>query len=96
MDEFATSFSAADLVILPEIFFTRDSEEDRRNVSSAQLAARVNAAGQRALFAPTFEDAVEMLRGEARAGDLVVTMGAGDVWEIGREVLANCQMRLSA
>lgn len=96
MDEFATSFSAADLVILPEIFFTRDSEEDRRNVSSAQLAARVNTAGRRALFAPTFEEAIEMLRGEARAGDLVVTMGAGDVWEIGREVLANCQMRLSA
>lgn len=95
MDDFAHAFDHADLTILPEIYYTRDSEADRRSVSSAQLARKVQQAGRDAAFFPTFEGVVEHLRSVARGGDLVVTMGAGNVWEIGRDVLANCEMRLT-
>jgi UDP-N-acetylmuramate--alanine ligase len=45
--------------------------------------------GQNAIHLPTFEQIVEHLKREARAGDLIVTMGAGNVWEIGRDLAGN-------
>jgi UDP-N-acetylmuramate--alanine ligase len=86
-DEFATSFADADVTIMPDIYFVRDSEAERQQVSSTLLAAAINASGQTALHLPKFREILEHLRGEVRAGDLVVTMGAGNVWEIGRELV---------
>ena len=88
LDDFATSFAAADLVFLPHIYSVRDTDDDRRFVSSGTLAERIRASGQHAEHVPTFERVVERLAGELRAGDLVVTMGAGDVWQVARKLLA--------
>src|SRR5690606_38350790 len=41
MEQFAASFSAADIVIVPHIYFVRDSEEERRAVSAADLVDRL-------------------------------------------------------
>jgi UDP-N-acetylmuramate--alanine ligase len=87
LDDFATSFSAADETIVPDIYFVRDSEAERGRVSAADLVERVNQNGQRARHLPSFGAIVDYLRGKARKGDLVVTMGAGNVWEIGRELV---------
>ena len=84
LDDFATSFAAADLVFLPDIYSVRDTVDDQRFVSSGRLAERIRAAGQHAEHVPTFAAVEARVRGEARDGDLVVTMGAGDVWRIGR------------
>ena len=95
MDEFAVSFGEADLVTLPEIYFVRDSDEDRRSISSAQLVRRLVENGVDARFLPTFDRVVEFLSAESRAGDLIVTMGAGNVWEIGRDLVADSGMRIA-
>jgi UDP-N-acetylmuramate--alanine ligase len=87
LEDFATSFAAADETIVPDIYFVRDSEEERHAVSSNDLVERVRGNGQRAVHLPTFEQIVEHLRRAARDGDLIVTMGAGNVWEIGRELV---------
>jgi UDP-N-acetylmuramate--alanine ligase len=87
LNDFATSFSAADETIVPDIYFVRDSEAERGRVSSADLVERVNHNGQRARHLPRFDAIVDYLRAEARQGDLVVTMGAGNVWEIGKELV---------
>ena len=87
--DFATSFAAADLTFLPDIYSVRDTADDQRFVNSGQLAAAVREAGQHAEHLPTFDDVVARVRGELRAGDLVVTMGAGDVWKIGRGLVEN-------
>jgi UDP-N-acetylmuramate--alanine ligase len=87
LEDFATSFAAADETIVPDIYFVRDSEEERHAVSANDLVERIRRNGQRALHLPAFEQIVEHLRREARAGDLIVTMGAGNVWEIGRELV---------
>lgn len=86
LDDFATSFAGADLVFLPDIYSVRDTADDRRFVSSGLLAERIRAAGQHAEHLPSFENVIERLRGELRAGDLVVTMGAGNVWELGKRL----------
>ena len=48
LDDFASSFAAADETIVPDIYFVRDSETEKSRVSSADLVDRINRNGQRA------------------------------------------------
>jgi UDP-N-acetylmuramate--alanine ligase len=88
LDDFAQSFSNADETIVPDIYFVRDSESEKQRVSSQDLVQRINAQGKRAQHLPQFNEIVAYLRSEARDRDLIVTMGAGNVWEIGRELVS--------
>jgi UDP-N-acetylmuramate--alanine ligase len=87
LDDFATAFTAADETICPDIYFVRDSEAEKQSVSTQDLVDRVNNNGQHARHIPEFKAIVEQLKREVREGDLVVTMGAGNVWEIGRDLV---------
>ena len=85
--EFASSFSSADVVLLPDIYFVRDSEECRREINAAKLAQEIEAAGGKAFYLGEFGKIVETVCREVRPGDLVVTMGAGDVWKLADELI---------
>ena len=87
LEQFAHAFGQADLVIVPEIFFVRDSEEERRRISAADLVDRLRASGTTAMHAHPFQAIVEHLEEVLRDGDLVVVMGAGPVWQIGRSLV---------
>ena len=87
MEQFATSFSEADIVIVPEIYFVRDSEQERHAVTAGHLVDRLRKQGVTAMHLHPFEAIVEQLELITQPGDLVVTMGAGDVWKIGRAYL---------
>jgi UDP-N-acetylmuramate--alanine ligase len=87
LEQFATAFGQADLVIVPEIFFVRDSEEERRRISAADLVDRLRARGTTAMHVHPFEAIVEHLEEVLRGDDLVVVMGAGPVWRIGRSLV---------
>lgn len=89
LDEFATAFENADESILADIYFVRDSEEERSKVCTADVVARVTANGQDAIHIATFPEIVAYLRKNVQPGDLVVTMGAGNVWEVGRDLVGN-------
>ena len=80
--QFATSFSAADVVIVPEIYFVRDSEQERQAVTAGHLVDRLRSRGTNAMHLHPFAAIVEQLQVMTRPGDLVVTMGAGDVYKI--------------
>ncbi len=84
LNDFATAFAAADLVFLPDIYSVRDTADDRRFVTSDTLAERIRGAGQHAEHVKTFEAVAHRVLAEVRPNDLVVTMGAGDVWRVGR------------
>ena len=88
LDDFAHSFAAADETIVPDIYFVRDSETERQRVSADDLVKRINQQNNKARHLPKFEEIIAHLRMEARDGDLIVTMGAGNVWEIGRDLVA--------
>lgn len=87
LEDFAASFSDATETIVPDIYFVRDSESERQKVSAADLVQRITRSGQQARHLPEFSAIVGYLKSNARAGDLIVTMGAGNVWEIGRELM---------
>jgi UDP-N-acetylmuramate--alanine ligase len=87
LEDFAMSFSEADETIVPDIYFVRDSEAERQRVSSNDLVERIRLTGQKAQHLPDFSAIVQYLKNQARPGDLIVTMGAGNVWEIGRDLV---------
>jgi UDP-N-acetylmuramate--alanine ligase len=87
MDEFAASFSSADTVIVPHIYFVRDSEKERHAVTAADLVDRLRSKGVQATHLYPFGAIVEQLELITQPGDLVVTMGAGNVWEVARDFL---------
>lgn len=82
LEEFASSFSAADVVIVPPIYFVRDSEIERTKVSAADLVDRLRRRGVTAMHVHAFDAIVEQLGVLCRGGDLLVIMGAGPVGEI--------------
>ena len=75
-DEFCQSFGEADRVIFAEIYAAR--EQNTFGISSKDLADRVDGA----LFFETFEKIAEYINNNANEGDLVVSMGAGDVFKV--------------
>lgn len=86
MEQFAASFGVADIVLVPEIYFVRDSEQERQQVRAADLVNRLRDRGVQAMHVDPIEAITDQLRLMTRPGDLVVTMGAGDVWRIGHEL----------
>jgi len=82
MKEFAAALAEADHVLLPPIFFARDSEEERRRVTSEDLAAHIRNEGGCVTTLPDLGRAVEGALDAMAPGDVVITMGAGNVDEV--------------
>ncbi len=85
MDEFATALSDADLVILPDIYAAR--ETDTLGISSDDLCQLLIKNGTQALYFPSFEEIENYLEKNCVNGDLLITMGAGNVVNIGEHLL---------
>ncbi len=87
LEDFAESFTLADVTILPHIYFVRDTEETKRQVNSQMLAEKICAKDSDAIFIPGFDGICDYLKDNVRSGDLVVTMGAGDIWKVADEYI---------
>ena len=72
-DDFVTELKNVDHLILAEIFAAR--EKNTIGISSQDLACAIPGA----VFCPTLEDVTEQLRKLARPGDLILTVGAGNI-----------------
>jgi UDP-N-acetylmuramate--alanine ligase len=87
MDEFARSFNQADTVYLLDIYGA--SEKPIEGVTTEALAEKLRAYGHRSVcHTGTVEEAVEAVVKDAAPGDLVMTLGAGNVWQAGDHILA--------
>ncbi len=85
-DEFCQCFTDCDQLILTDIYAA--SEEPIPGVSSMHLAEGIKAAtGQDVLYIAKLAKAEEYLEREVQPGDLVMTIGAGDVFKIGEELV---------
>lgn len=87
LEEFAHSFALADKVIIPEIYFARDSQASCDAVNADILTERIRACGADVLHLASFEAVCDYLEQNVHAGDVVVTMGAGDVWKVSDEYI---------
>ena len=82
LDEFASSFNTADIILLPEIYFVRDSENLRKEVTAGQLAEKIQQNGKKAKYLESLDNITEYLCQNVGKDELVVTMGAGDIWKV--------------
>jgi UDP-N-acetylmuramate--alanine ligase len=87
LSDFARSFGQADAIVVPNIYFVRDSEAERGRVCADDLVERIRQNGGDAVHLPTFERIVDHLMASIAPGDVVLTMGAGDVWKVADELL---------
>lgn len=87
LDDFAESFKLADVTIVPEIYFVRDTAESKSTVNAQMLAERIGQQGCEALFINEFSGILEHLKTHVKDGDLVVTMGAGTIWKVADEYI---------
>ena len=83
--EFAEVLSHTDHLVLADIFAAR--ETDTLGVSSKDLAAEVARLGTDAHYFGCFEEIEMFLKEHCASGDLLITMGAGDVVNIGEDLL---------
>ncbi|NMO95303.1 UDP-N-acetylmuramate--L-alanine ligase [Paenibacillus lemnae] len=83
LDAFSRAFSEADEVIITDIYAPA-GEKQIEGISSAKLVDLIiqnSNAGAR--YLPTKEDVLKDLKERVAPGDLVLTMGAGDIWKVG-------------
>ncbi|NMI00228.1 UDP-N-acetylmuramate--L-alanine ligase [Pseudonocardia acidicola] len=83
--EFGRALALADQVVVLEIYGAREDPEP--GVTGALVADAVALPAGRVHYVPSWSEVPPTLAGLARAGDLVITMGAGDVTVLGPEVL---------
>lgn len=86
-DEFAEAFEKTDKLILAEIYAAR--EKNIYKISSSQLAEKImeQNPGKEVVFMDNFGDIAKYVNENASMGDMVITMGAGDVYKIGEMLL---------
>ncbi|MBQ4132111.1 MAG: UDP-N-acetylmuramate--L-alanine ligase, partial [Desulfovibrionaceae bacterium] len=88
-DEFGEAFRDADEVIIADIYAAREADDG--TVSAAMLAERVARSGKSARYAGGFDEIRRYLEAHCRPGDLLLTVGAGDVYQIGEAFLQETQ-----
>ncbi len=86
-DEFADAFEKADRLILAEIYAAR--EKNIYKISSAQLAEKIREThpDKEVLFMEDFGAIADYVDENAQRGDMVITMGAGDIYKVGEMLL---------
>jgi UDP-N-acetylmuramate--alanine ligase len=83
LDDFAGSFRDADHVVVVDIFAARERPDPA--LSAADLVKRMTHADARHI--PGLAEAVDFLRANLKAGDVLITLGAGDSNQVGPELL---------
>jgi UDP-N-acetylmuramate--alanine ligase len=79
LPEFAGSFARADQVLIAPAYAAREIRDDEADALARRLTQEIARAGQAARFCPDLDRIVATVDDEARAGDVVISMGAGDI-----------------
>ena len=86
LKEFAQALSLADHVVLTDIYAAR--EQNTIGITSEDLLKELRKTGTDCCYFPTFEEIEKFLQKKCMHGDLLITMGAGDVLKIGENMLS--------
>ena len=85
LDEFAQALLLADEVILADIYAAR--EVNTIGITSQDLADKIREAGGRVHYIPSFDEIETFILENCVPGDLLITMGAGDIVKVGEKLL---------
>ena len=85
LDDFGRALSIADEVLLAEIYAAR--EQDIYGVSSDDIRVRVEKHGKPCHYFHTFSEMEDYLKKNLTNGDVLITMGAGNIVNVGEDLL---------
>ena len=85
LKDFAKSFSDADEVVVLDIYAS--ARETKGDITSQHLVDAIKKHHPKVVLQPTIADAAGYLSNSLTRSDLVITMGAGDVWRVGDELI---------
>ncbi|MFA9466550.1 MAG: UDP-N-acetylmuramate--L-alanine ligase [Velocimicrobium sp.] len=85
LPDFARSLSLADKIVLADIYSAR--EKDSGDISSLDLKRELEKLGKEVYYFPSFDEIENFLLENCTNGDLLITMGAGDIVTIGETLL---------
>jgi UDP-N-acetylmuramate--alanine ligase len=92
LEEFGTAFSDADHILVLDIYAA--SETPIPGVTGERVAASIQKLGGKdARYAASFADAIHEVAALARSGDMILTLGAGNVSQLGPEILEELKSR---
>jgi UDP-N-acetylmuramate--alanine ligase len=86
LSDFAKSFGAVDKTIVIDIYGS--AREQTGGISSRDLAEAIKKEGGEAIYIPTIAESADFLVQKVKSGDVVITMGAGDVWRVGEILIS--------
>jgi len=87
LEEFAQAFDGADEVVIPNIYKVRDTEEDVKAVSVERFVSTLQKNHDMVKNGEGLEKTIGYLKETIGPNDLVLVMGAGDVWKVADELL---------
>ena len=85
MEDFAEALSLADHVILADIYAAR--EKDPGDISSNDIVERLKKLGTDATYLGDFDSIEKFLKKNLMHDDLLITMGAGNIVEVGEDLV---------
>ena len=86
-DQFANAFGDADKLILAEIYAAREKNIYKLSSKKLQEEIKKQHPEKEVYFMPDFESMAEFVVNNANEGDLIITMGAGDIYKVGEIIL---------
>ena len=87
MDDFVSALSIADKAVVTDIMGSR--EKNTFGVSAGQLVEKL----ENGVLTPSFNDCVEYLKKELKPGDMVITLGCGDIYKVAKRLA--CELKNS-
>jgi UDP-N-acetylmuramate--alanine ligase len=87
LGEFALSLSGADEVVIPNIYFARDTEEDVRLLRPEALSEAISALGTPAVYIGDLTSTASYLIETLKEGDVLILAGAGDIGSIAGTII---------
>lgn len=85
LPDFADALSLADHIVLSDIYAAR--EVNTVGISSEDLRAEIEKRGTRADYFSSFKEILEFLKTQLKEGDMLITMGAGNIVDVGEDLL---------
>ncbi len=91
MDEFASSFGQADQILIAPVFAAREENPDDAILASQELSDKISLQSVDSHYSPSLDHILLTLEDEARPGDVIITMGAGNIDQVYHELIRRIQ-----
>ena len=85
LSDFAEALLEFDNIIVTDIYAAR--EQNTYGISAKDLVNKIGEFGRNAIYISDFDDIAEYVKGHACPHDIILTMGAGTIFEVGRKIL---------